>query len=250
MDGESPLDAGEELVEPTTPHSRDETWCLWLDTIDGDITSMYANREAWMTVMKIVGEHPAMPPSHFFDLMAQNYATTQAVAVRRQADTSPTVISLGRLLSEIVEHPEILSRQRHVALYRADLQWVGHKEFNTFAGAEMDHVDAGAVQADIDLLRDSSEAIRKYVNKHIAHHEESPPLTFVTPTFSDLDQAIDTLGSLVSRYTLMLMAVGRTVMAPVPQYDWLAPFKIPWLPDEGDELGDHIAGPSVSGPPS
>jgi predicted nucleic acid-binding protein len=253
MNQESPLDTsnvdelmGREHVEPLPPDSRHETWRHWLETIDKDITSVYANRAAWKEIMGIVAEHPAMPPSHFFALMAQNYATTQAVAVRRQDDKGQSVVSLSRLLSDIADHPETLSRQRYVALYPKGMQWVGDKEFDKFAGGDGDLVDADAVRADLDLLHSNSEAIRTYVNKRIAHHEESPPPIFVTPTFSDLDEAIDTLGSLLSRYALLLTGVSRSVIAPVPQYDWLAPFRIPWLV-EGDGNVDDFDSPSVSG---
>ena len=149
---------------------------------------------------------------------------------------SPSVVSLARLLADIAEHPASASRHRYVSLYPRGMQWVGDREFDKFAGESGDHVEAEAVRQDLELLRRKSDAIRRYVNKRIAHHEESPPPSFVTPTFSDLDEAIDTLGTLFRRYALMLTAVDRSVMTPVPQYDWLAPFRIPWiLEEDGDD---------------
>jgi hypothetical protein len=48
-------------------------------------------------------------------------------------------------------------------------------------------------------------------------------------TFDDLDAAIDTLFALFRKYRLMLTGSDRAVMVPVPQNDWLAPLRIPWI---------------------
>ncbi|HXC77097.1 MAG TPA: hypothetical protein VNU19_08590, partial [Candidatus Acidoferrum sp.] len=184
------------------------------------------NRAVWRAVNGMIAVHPAMPPSHFFAVQAQNYATTQAVAVRRQADVSGQVITLGGLLADIAGKPEHLTRERYVSMYPWGMQHLGDRDFDAFTHAGGAHVDPTLVASDQRRLSDQSQSIRTYVNRRLAHFDKKPP---PVPNFDDLDAAIDTLGSLFHKYNLLLTGADRAFMEPIPQYDWLAPFRIPWM---------------------
>jgi hypothetical protein len=217
------------LIKPPPKDSRVEKWKRWHDLIDKDLTDIFGNREVWRAVNKIIDDNPALPSSHFFEFQALNYATTQAIAVRRQADIGGQVVTLGRLLAEVHVSPKLLTRDRYVSMFEWGMQWIGSKQFDGFAGDGGQHVDPATVAADQALLSEQSESIRKYVDKHLAHFEK-PKAGATVPTFDDLDAAIGTLGELFRKYGVLLTATDRAVMAPVPQYDWLAPFRVPWIP--------------------
>lgn len=171
-----------------------------------------------------------MPPSHFFDLQALNYSTAQAVAVRRQAEVSARVVTLGRLLKDISEHPEVLSRERYVAMWPWGMQHLGDEFFTEWAGEGGDHVDPARVSSDFDSLYRRCETVKRYVDTRLAHAEPRRPSDSPI-TFNDLDGAIDAFGELIRTYTALLTAVDRAYIEPVPQYDWCAPFRVAWLPD-------------------
>jgi hypothetical protein len=123
----------------------------------------------------------------------------------------------------------VMTRQRYVAPYPTGTQWIGDSEFtNMWAGTVGDHLDPAIVQADLDGLRSgATRLVRHYVNKEVAHHDEKGAVTI--PTFADLDEAIDNLGTLLTRYGTLLTGSNLAVPEPVVQYDWEAPFRQPWI---------------------
>lgn len=57
---------------------------------------MHLHRHTFSEVRGIVESNTDLPDSYFFEYLTDTYATTQAVAVRRQADNTPRVVTLGR----------------------------------------------------------------------------------------------------------------------------------------------------------
>lgn len=216
---------GRTRVKAPPRDSRYDKWCRWLEEIDRELTDVFLNRSVWRGVDEILRKNPDLPPSHYFTFQALNYATTEAVAVRRQAEVDPRVVTLGRLIDEISSNPSVMSRQRHVALYPWGMQHLGDDFFNAWAEPGTDHVDPATVLGDLDGMRGQ---IRRYVDKRIAHAEKRRPKD-VPVTFDDLDRAIDALGETFRKYSTLVRAVDRVDMVPVPQYDWVAPFRIAWL---------------------
>jgi hypothetical protein len=49
------------------------------------------------------------------------------------------------------------------------------------------------------------------------------------PTYAELDRCVDLLEQLAKGYSLLLEAAGLTDVVAVIQYDWKAPFRIPWI---------------------
>jgi hypothetical protein len=121
------------------------------------------------------------------------------------------------------------------------MQHAGDAEFDRLAGTGREHVDPAAIQVDLDELQVESAQIKSWVDKHIAHTDLKP--LKVAPTFTDLSDAIDALLGMFRRYFKLLTGLESDMRAPEPQYDWLAPFRVAWLPDGGD--GNQSGGGSV-----
>ena len=65
---------------------RIEKWTRWIDgPIKDDVIGMHDDRATWRHVGDMLAANPALPDSHWWEFMRDTYATTQAVAVRRQA---------------------------------------------------------------------------------------------------------------------------------------------------------------------
>jgi hypothetical protein len=176
----------------------------------------------------------ALPASSIFDAFAVWYATTQAVAVRRQLDRHRRVISLRRLLDEIATHPHVASRARHVARWMEgdgdQFEAEAHNNFDRFAGGrDRDQVDVALVLADIAELRAAGDVVERYTHDYVAHMAAEP--ISQVPTFVELNAAIDQIGALAQKYASLLKAEMVWQLEPVIQYDWKAPFRKPWLQD-------------------
>lgn len=220
--------AGRAQVLPPPNDPRYDKWRRWLKVVDGEVTTTFLRREVWRNVVSIIQANPAMPPSHFFDFLAHGYMTTQAMAVRRLADVDSRVTSMGVLLLEVAKYPETLSRDRFVSQYPWGTQHLGDRAFDDFAGEGLSHIDPVRVQADLDKLRSAAEATKRYVDRHIAHTDKKRKPADI-PSFSELDNAIETSGALLKRYLLLFEQVDRDPIAPIPQYDWIAPFRLAWI---------------------
>src|SRR6185503_12401717 len=141
------------------------------------------------------------------------YAATQAMAVRRQGDLDRRVASLARLLSQVAKHAELLTPEWWVGLWNIEAEDGYERAYargqwdDTFGGKVGVHLDPAIPRGDLKRLRDESEIVKKYADKHIAHSEDpgppqdpgaAPPEAIVT--VDDVDHAIDVIGEIFTRY--------------------------------------------------
>lgn len=75
----------------------------------------------------------------------------------------------------------------------------------------------------------SQKRLRTYTNKHVAHLDKVGMRKF--PTYVELDACIDTIERLAKDCTLLLEQSALTTAVPSIQYDWMAPFRVAWLPE-------------------
>jgi hypothetical protein len=210
-------------------NSKVEKWIRWIDgSIKTEVLWMHSLRDTYRAVAEITQQHGKLPPSKFFNHFSEMYVAAQASAVRRQAEVSPRVVFLGSLLAEIRDDPSLLTRERFVSLFDRDDTWHAENVFTEeWAGDVEAHVDPAIVARDLETLRTQAQATKEFVDRHVAHADKSP-LTEL-PTFAALNDGVDAIGVAFKRYTSLLMAVGWATLVPVPQYDWIAPFREPWI---------------------
>ena len=103
---------------------RVRKWSRWVEgPIRRDITTLHGNRATWRLTNDVVRRNGSnLPPSHLFDLLAESYAHSQAIGVRRQVDQAQGVVSLGRLLSEVAADPQRLSVDSYCALHDPEMR--------------------------------------------------------------------------------------------------------------------------------
>jgi hypothetical protein len=208
--------------------SRIEKWLRWLREAEDDLIGVAWNRAIYNGLGEIGDANPDIPPSPFFEFLGEAYATTQAVAVRRQAEYNRQGSSFGTLLHEIKDDSGRLTRERYIALHDdEDAQaWATENWEKRFGGTVDEHLDRKIVEQDIAELAAAVEPIKTYVDKHVAHrdNQRSDP-----PTFGDLNNAVDTFEKLVSKYGNLLRGAGLIQLEPTPQEDWTAVFRVPWI---------------------
>ena len=79
----------------------------WRASIQGpireDVIGMHFRRMMWREVRAMLEANAtvAESPSVFWNFLWSNYATTQAIAIRRQADARRDTCSLGRVITEM-----------------------------------------------------------------------------------------------------------------------------------------------------
>jgi len=160
--------------------------------------------------------------------MGNVYATTTVIGIRRQLDTDKDSVSFARLLKEIQENSEVLSRDRYVALHEGSVipVQIASSHFDRFAGAGYPYVNSARVDLDLCILKQKAAGIRKFANKRIAHFDRSDFANL--PTYAELDDCLDYLEDLLKKYLALFRAEMHSII-PVWQFDWKAIFRVPWI---------------------
>ena len=211
---------------------RIEKWTGWVEgTIKDNVLTMHLQRQVWREASDVWSANPDLPESYWWEFMRDTYATTQAVAVRRQADTMKGVASLGKLIKEISDDPAPVTYEFWMTLNAdEDPYWVRVAENNWaehYGGAGHDHLDGATAVADLERLVQAAARVRHYVDKHVAHAEASPPA--VTLTLDEVHDTIDTIGHLFKKYSFLLTGNGWGTLEPAIQHPWQAVFAVPWM---------------------
>jgi hypothetical protein len=206
--------------------SRIEKWRRWCeDRIYPEVTVMHLYRDTFNEVGRIVGESD-LPPSYFWRYLPETYSTTQAVAVRRQAEVSDRVVTLGRLLSEMESDAGRLSRRWFIDMWGWDDERMADETFSKkFAGRAGEHLDPAIPAADLAALQRGAASVKKYVDEHLAHSNKRPGAAI--PTLNDVDAAVEAIGSTFQKYALLLTATDHSLKT-VLTHEWRTIFRQPW----------------------
>ncbi len=202
-----------------------------LDTLGTEIRDLQKSQHIFWEVQKIIQANPKINVSNaFYAWMGSMYAAAMSVAIRRLVDKGPNSISFMRLLCEVLEHPVVLSRARYKSRFvnsqsPEDYQ---DRDFDRQVGRGRDYIDPATVSSQIQTLKLKTDGLRKYVNKRVAHYDEKE--FKAVPKFQDVDDAIDCLDHLLTRYLLLVRAVYQRTALPTPTYDWKEIFRHPWIP--------------------
>jgi hypothetical protein len=207
-------------------------WTGWVEgTIESNVLTMHLQRDAWLDVAKIVRENGQLPDSYWWQFMFDTYSTTQAVAVRRQADTHRDAASLGKLVEELRDDPSQVTREFWLGLWDSTDTWdqhiAGQQWDENYGGSVGTHLDASIPAADLDALTAAAASVKGYVDEHVAHADATP--AGVTLTLQDVHGAIDVIGDVFRRYYSLFTAAGMATLVPAIQHNWKAIFQEPWI---------------------
>jgi hypothetical protein len=213
-------------------------WKGWCEgTIHHNVMTMNLHRHAWMEVAALLQRNDDLPESYWWEFMFDTYATTQASAVRRQADTHRDAASLGRMLDEIAKDAERFMRSHYVDLWgdshdeEEDRYWRAVAAENwdkEFGGRVGTHLDPAIPAADLDALKADAADAKAFVDKHVAHADASAVAVTIAVTLSDVHDAIDTIGRLFQKYSRLFSSADYATLVPVIQHSWKAAFDLPW----------------------
>lgn len=220
-------------------------WQRWLEEIEQEILDLHHSHEIWRTLVDLIAAQELSESEYFVEAFTRMYVAGQAMGVRRQADTDQGTVSLARLLTGLSNQSGVVTQERFFALWglngvapdteRDELERRARTKKATrawaqFAGPLMGPVlDPAVPRGDLQGLHETAAAVTRYADKTIAHRDLKGPKSL--PTFQQLHAAIDVLGQLYCRYSLLLTASAPNPasLAPKMQGDWLAPFRRPLL---------------------
>jgi hypothetical protein len=203
-------------------HAR---WADSLQRITQETHALFHYRFLWRRLGEIT-EAANLPPSVIFDALGVWYASTLATGVRRQVDARKDALSLRRLLEDLGRNRDVVTRARYVVMWPEPDVVAAFRSFDRFSNGG-DILDKSVIEADVRALITAIEPVKRHVDHAIAHTARAGERA--TPTYADLNAAIDLIGELVRKYTSFLEAKTIYQMEPIIQDDWEAVFRQPWL---------------------
>jgi hypothetical protein len=197
-------------VSTATPSARLAAWTARLGNITDEVLSLIHDRDVWRTISEIGAANPTVVANPFvmghFNTL---YYRRALVSVRAMADPNPDSDSLLTLLTDIAAHPG------DIETTDPEMQLAGT---NT--------IDPAKVLADIDRLKTAVATTKRYVNKRIAHIDRNGTPT--VPTAPEIDTAVELIGELLHKYTLLLTGADLRLGILVA-FDWTSVFTVPWI---------------------
>ena len=101
------------------------------------------------------------------------------------------------------------------------------RDFAKFAPRGAPHLDSGFVERDLRTIKAACAAAETYADRRIAHRDVRARGMQITS--GEADRALDTIGSLVEKYFLLLFCSGLDIH-PIPQAPVYHIFTVPWMP--------------------
>jgi len=203
-----------------------------LSHIKTEITQLVVDRHVYKEVLAIVRANPTLRdlPDDFYAWMRRLYIESMTIRVRRLVDTHwKKPLSFVGLMDEIADHPEVLTRERFVQRYPKNIRLhVADRDFDNYSRPGAAHVTPSIIRNHRRRLMKAQRRLHDFVDKHVAHKDRRPLRRL--PTFEELDACVDLLEELLREYIGMIEARALTQVLPVWQYDWKAPFRVPWIP--------------------
>jgi hypothetical protein len=203
-----------------TPDQVQEKWEDWVEKIRLDLLRLNRDWLMWTDMAPTLQR--AGGDLVFLGHYAQMYIDSQAMMVRRLVDVDKQSVSLGRLLEQLADRPDVTTRDRYVGHYPP----VGHEG----AGSEFDrdwNDGKGRLLAqkpldDLAELQRAAQLVTRLADRTVAHLDTRG--LDVNVTFGDLDRAREALTLTFRRYATLV--TGRYPGHCYPSLtDWKAPFR-------------------------
>ena len=229
-----------------------EKWLRWMETIHNEILALVQDANMFWEIQDIIRGNPRIQkPNAFYSYLARTYLSHALVGLRRQTKPHKDSVSFVKLLGEIAENPEELSRNYFNSRYSnsdgpdlgqvvggADLEKVGvdpsqlkalikMDDFAPYADATGAYVRPQMVKDDLARVESVVKTQKEFVDKRIAHWDKRKPK--VIPTFEELDSCIKLLDQMYVKYHFLFYAESIDTLMPTYQYEWKRIFCEPWL---------------------
>ena len=217
----------------TAHHARLRAkWRRWLTPMSSDLSDLFRRQEIFWQLQVVAKENPSiLKNGAFFSWMCNNYIDAFAIRLRACVDQSKGSHSLWRLLYEALENPGAINITTHANLYRNTPYGVAFGEscFRNCVGQKASVLSDRAIRMDMKALEDSSDRLRRFVNKRVAHRNRPGAIRRV-PTFDEIDNTLSVIDRLFCKYNFLLSASGMDSCRATAQYDWRDVLWQPWIP--------------------
>lgn len=231
--------------------TRLKKWIRWLKVIQDEVYQLVIAKDIFWTVQDLISKNKKIQkPSSFYRYLGNTYVSHVLIGIRRQVKIDKQSISFAKLLSEITDDPQRVSRKYYKALYKDSVvikvvRNLADRHFDRFCGDDPAYISPIMVADDLHCLKDLSKKCEDFADKRIAHRDKSDPKTLLK--FSEIDTCIEALDKLYVKYHQIFHASSMDTLMPTYQDDWQEIFDEPWRLPEHDYEFDNSLQPTAYG---
>ena len=213
-------------VEP----ERLERWNKWVSgDLWNEVHELFNQVHVFRSWNDIVGAavDESKKPGFFHAWVTHNYLDSISSGVRRLSDSDARTNSLRRLLDEIEEDAAQLTREWWMsrALEGAEGTW--ERRFLELSNGT-ESLDPQVVSNDRERLLEACEAMKGYVDKHIAHLDADRD-GIDMPTIGDAHTAVKVIYQIYHRW---YQIVTGDALAPLEPPRWEHVLSVAWIDDD------------------
>jgi hypothetical protein len=231
---------GKKMTEQEKVQLR-QKWKKWIDKIDHDLGDLLISQDIIKEVSQIAASNKRIQSSpFFFNWIQGNYVDSVVIGIGRLNDDDDRVISLHNLIKEIIENPEVITRDYFVSRYPKWMQdkRLADKHFNTFADGTEQFVNEKKLQADLLFLKDKIRLIKGFRDQWVAHLDKNRPLQQLA-THNDVEKSLSTLDEIFRKYYMLIDGGGMATAKPelvFDEFDWKESLRYPWIQMTEEEI--------------
>ncbi len=208
-----------------------QKWEDWIDKIGANLGDELIGQDIFNELSKIVDSNSKIQsPSTFHRWIRRNYIDSVTIRVLRLNDHDQRTISLQRLIKEISENPQVVSRDYFVSRYKKWMQdkGVADRDYDKFAKEGDKFICPKKLNDDIVTLDDVTSVIKPFRDQYVAHFDKNRKIEPL-PTFDDIEKALKVIDIIFCKYYMFLKGGGMPTRKPVLQFDWKEPLRYPWI---------------------
>ncbi len=229
---------GQRKIERIDADALFAEWQADIERIKQDTHELFSLRQTFRDLREIFIRNRQLQEDggYLWDWMRVNYAASVLIRLRRELDTQNNVISLRKLLDEIVRRPDVITRGRRKKALGFDQldgllaqlldrefteNWVGD---NRQPGDD-DSIDPAVVSRDIEELEKAAERVAAVANSSVAHRTRRE---IEDAQVRDVDDAMAAIERFLKKYYALLCGSSLIGAEPVRQFNAHKVFTYPW----------------------
>jgi AbiU2 len=210
--------------------SRKRKWRRWIRVIDQEILdSIREDKLVFDRYYALLKSNAAIStPWNFHQWVLQNHGRSLMLQVRKLADRDTRSYSLRKLMEQIRDNPEFITRRSFVTAFPKHHRDIAVTNWIKYAGgARVLELPSTVPEKDIKLLERITKRVCILVNKDIAHLDRCRRQR--TTDFDELYKLLRRLVSLAGKYgNLLGYDVADDLDNFTIPYDWMSIFDLPW----------------------
>lgn len=218
----------------------DEVFARWQERFDRILTELhyvFENRRKFRDLQGMFDTNKELKErgSQAWEWLLGHWGRDVVIAVRRELDDDRNTISLGALLDEMSERPQVLARKRYLGFLKpTDDNWLTrnfNEGFDAYgivkvADTKDDYLDPKGVLQDRRALNDAAAPVLEYANRLTAHRT---PVGKLELAVGEVNAALDAIEPVVKKYYPLLTGNSLDGLEPSQMGDdWKDMFLFAW----------------------